>query len=91
MTSRPRTKYDEPEHRHARKAYAEQMKRDGFLICVEPICLHDTRLIQPGDKWHVCHDPSGLVITGPGHQLCNITEGGKRAYSKQRKRETWAL
>ena len=53
----------------------------GQGLCAEPVCLMDSREIPPGsgpDDWHVCHDPSGTRIIGPGHARCNESEAAKR-------------
>ncbi|WGL50651.1 hypothetical protein P5P86_11815 [Nocardioides sp. BP30] len=46
--------------------------------CVEPLCLAPTRLIAPDDRASISHDPSGLLILGPSHLSCNLSEAAKR-------------
>jgi hypothetical protein len=60
-----------------------------WFTCVEPVCVMPTRDIAPWMPTHICHDPTGTVILGPGHRRCNITEvnerrGGKRAIKRKR-------
>lgn len=75
------------EHRAERKAIDQAQARGEVLWCVEPVCLMSSRLIQPWQRADVCHDPSGTVVTGPGHSLCNRSEGagrGNRARGRSR-------
>ncbi len=68
------------EHRKVRAQY-QRLIDAGQGWCAEPICLMPSREIPPGsgpDDWHVCHDPSGTRIIGPGHARCNESEAAKR-------------
>lgn len=65
------------EYRRIRKQLALVVAAgDGW--CSEPRCLFRSRWIPPGSKWHVCHDPSGTVVLGPGHAKCNLSEAAVR-------------
>ena len=68
------------EHRKVR-AQLQRLIDAGQGLCAEPICLMPSREIPPGsgpDDWHVCHDPSGAKVIGPGHARCNESEAAKR-------------
>lgn len=83
-----------PEHRAARKAIDQAQARGEILQCVEPVCLMPTRAIQPWQPAHVCHDPSGTIVTGPGHARCNTSEGaarGNRMRGQPRTQRRWIL
>jgi hypothetical protein len=71
-----------PEHRAARKSLAPVVAA-GEAYCVEPVCLKDSRWIEPGTEWHVSHDMTGTVIIGPSHGVCNVTEAAIRGRAKQ--------
>jgi len=77
-----------PEHRAARKAIDQAQARGEVLWCVEPVCLHPARWIQPWEMAHVSHNTAGTVILGPSHWLCNLSEAGKRGHAKQMGRVT---
>ena len=72
-----------PEYRAARKQLDQAQARGEVLTCVEPVCFMPSRAIYPEQRADVCHDPSGTVITGPGHHTCNRSEGATRG-NKQR-------
>jgi len=83
-----------PEHRAARKAIDQAQARGEVLWCVEPVCVMGSRDIQPWQRADVCHDPSGAVITGPGHFKCNRREGATRGNRMRGKAPTvhrWVL
>ena len=68
------------EHRKVR-AQLQRLIDAGQGLCAEPICLMPSREIPPGsgpDDWHVCNDPSGAKVIGPGHARCNESEAAKR-------------
>lgn len=71
-------KYETPEYRAAYKALRRAQAAGQWLTCVEPRCLKSTRGIAPSDKASVSHDPSGLVIIGPSHLGCNLSEAAIR-------------
>ena len=69
-----------------RAAYAELRKMQAagvWLVCVEPVCKFRTRDIAPHHRASISHDPSGLVILGPSHLRCNLSEAASRG-NKQR-------
>lgn len=85
-------KYKTPEHRRERRKYADQMKRDGHLICAQPRCLMTSRVIVPGEPWHLGHDDTGTAYLGPVHKQCNVTDGAVRGRAKQNTSPTrWEL
>lgn len=71
------------EYRLAYRALKAAQRAGLWLTCVEPVCLMKTRDIAPWMPAHVCHDPSGTVILGPGHRRCNITEVNERRQGKR--------
>lgn len=83
------------EHQQERAAWRPSVEA-GLEDCREPVCLFELdglgRRIQPGSPWHLCHDPSGTVVIGPGHRRCNTSEGARRMHA-QRRREPrrWEL
>lgn len=79
------------EHREARASLTKQMQRDGYLDCVEPVCLMESRIIWVGEAWDVAHDPSGTVITGAAHARCNRSEGATRGNKMRHRSKVWAL
>jgi len=79
-----------PEHRAARVDLGKLVNQ-GEAYCAEPVCLMPTRWIEPGSEWHVCHDPSGLVIIGPGHAHCNTSEGATRGNRMRVRGTRWSL
>jgi hypothetical protein len=77
-------KYRSPEHRALRKQFAQQLKRDGFLICQQPECLNPSRVILPGHRWHLGHDETGMYYLGPVCARCNVVDGAKRGNARSR-------
>ena len=76
-------KYRTKAHRQARAAMAAQLKRDGYLTCVQPVCLLHSRAILPGMRWCAGHDDTGTTYIGPVHFRCNVVDGAKRARARQ--------
>lgn len=81
-------KYNTREHKTAR-LYWTAVIRAGNGQCAEPKCVKPSRYIAPGGPWHVCHDPSGTVIIGPGHRGCNIAEVNQRRARPVRASRRW--
>ena len=85
--------HNTPEYRRAEAALKREIERYG-ATCAEPICLMDSRAIPAGSPrgaWHVCHDPSGTVIIGPGHARCNTSEGATRGNLQRAGVTRWSL
>lgn len=59
------------------------MKRDGYLLCAQPVCVMATRTIYPADKWCAGHDDSGTRYIGPVHFLCNSKDGARLGRQRQ--------
>ena len=76
-------KYRSKAHRAERAKYVRQMEREGYLICQQPVCLNPSRVILPGDRWHLGHDDSGTQYIGPVCARCNVVDGAKRARARQ--------
>lgn len=85
--SAPRYRYA---HQQERKRWAPTVEQ-GRAYCAEPICLMPTRWIPPGTPWHLCHDPTGTVWIGVGHERCNATEAAKRMHRTRKAKRRWAL
>lgn len=83
-----KAKYRTKAYRAARRNLEQRMLDQGYLTCVETPCLMPSKVIKPGQKWHVCHSPDGLRILGPGHARCNTSEGATRG-NQQRKPRRW--
>ena len=81
---RSHPKYRTPEHRRERARWVRQMEHDGYLVCQQPVCLSPTRIIKPGDRWHLGHDDSGTVYIGPVCARCNVVDGAKRGNRRSR-------
>lgn len=64
-------------HRQIRKRLSELVEA-GDAYCSEAECVMPSRWIPPGSAWDVCHDPSGVIVVGPGHSKCNRREGAAR-------------
>lgn len=75
-----------PEYRRAYRAIKDAQRNGQWLTCMESVCLMPTRDIAPWMPAHVCHDPTGTVILGPGHRRCNITEVNERRQGKRRQK-----
>ena len=71
-----------PQYRQAYRSIKTAQQAGVWLTCVEPVCVMPSRDIAPWMPAHVCHDPSGTVILGPGHGRCNITEVNERRQGK---------
>lgn len=67
-----------PEYRKARRFIDGQQAAGQWLVCMQPVCLMDTRDIAPTDLTDVGHDESGTVILGPTHRHCNRVDGAWR-------------
>lgn len=67
-----------PEYRRAYKALVKAQGEGQWHTCVEPVCLMQTRDIAPTQRASISHDPSGLVILGPSHLKCNLSEAATR-------------
>lgn len=80
-----KAKYRTREYLTARRNLEDRMRHDGHLVCAEPVCKKPTRVIHPGEPWHVCHDPTGTTILGPGHAACNTSEGATRGNATRRR------
>lgn len=68
---------------HARnRAALKPIVDSGRAICAEPRCVIEerggSRLIHPGTRWHVSHDPTGTITIGPSHHQCNEAENARR-------------
>lgn len=76
-----------PEHRKARAAKAEEIKRTGGAPCV--FC---GRWIRPTEPWHLDHTPDRTAYRGIAHPACNRSDGARRGAQRSRKpRRRWAL
>lgn len=83
------------DHQLEREAWRPAVEA-GLEDCREPVCLHELdglgRRIRPGSAWDLCHDPSGMVVIGPGHERCNRSEGARRGHAQRRRApRRWAL
>src|SRR4051794_14072190 len=76
-------KYRTKAHRDERAKYVRQMKRDGYLICAQPVCVMGERTIQRHDDWHLGHDETGMQYIGPTHAACNVKDGARRARARR--------
>ncbi|WP_134740008.1 hypothetical protein [Nocardioides sp. 503] len=76
-------------HQQERKRWVPVVAA-GEAYCAEPVCKMRSRLIPPAwantQLWHLCHDPTGTVVIGPGHRRCNTSEGASRG-NRQRGRK----
>lgn len=64
-------------HQRQRDAWTPKVKT-GQVQCHAVICLEPTRRIAPGTDWDLGHTPDRTAWTGPEHQRCNRSEGGRR-------------
>lgn len=81
-------KYASREHRDYCTALKRQLKRDGYLVCVETECLFDSRLIvnpngRDADGLTAAHNADGVTYRGPAHRQCNVREAAVRARARQ--------
>ena len=65
------------EHKRQRARWAPLVQR-GEAQCHAKVCLMPSRLIAPGSRWDLGHDPTGTTWTGPEHPTCNRSEGATR-------------
>ena len=87
------SKYRTPEHKAIRKQYAQQMARNGYLVCAQPVCVMPSRIILPGMPWHVGHDETGTRYIGPVCKRCNMVDAAMRGNRSARrgKPRRWVL
>ena len=97
-TAPTKAKYSTAQHRRTRKQYADQLERDGYLMCTAKVCLMDDRIItnpngRDRDGLHAGHADNGTDYDGPQHNACNVTDGAKRGRAKQTAQPTrrWEL
>jgi hypothetical protein len=88
--ARPGTdpKYRSREHIAYTKALKSQLKRDGFVTCMAPVCVMPTRAITNPNGRHpdgltAGHKPNGVDYNGGEHRACNLREAAVRARAKQ--------
>lgn len=88
--ARPRrVKYDAGHNRMATRARAA-LRAAGTGTCAEPECVMPSRVITPDMDLHLSHDPTGRIVIGLSHRICNVTEAAKRARALQdATRLTW--
>lgn len=67
------------EHDRLRAGWKPKVDR-GSVHCHARVCLMPMRLIVPGTPWDLGHTDDRTAWTGPEHQLCNRTAGGKAAH-----------
>lgn len=65
-------------HQRERARLTRQMAEQGYLICMERVCLENTRLIPPVMAWDLAHGQTRTEYLGPAHTRCNRTEGARR-------------
>jgi hypothetical protein len=58
----------------------------GQAHCHAIICLKPSRVIVPGESWHLGHTADRTAWTGPEHEHCNLADGARRKNRKQRQR-----
>ena len=81
-------KYRTKQHRDARAALVQQLKRDGYLICTATVCVLPSREItepngRRADGLHLGHEDDGVRLAGPQHNACNVKDGARRARARQ--------
>lgn len=97
-TREQNARYWNAEHRALRKAYAEQLARDGFLICQQDDgsgvpgsgCVMPSRIILPGMRWNLGHDATGTRYIGPVCAKCNHRDASVRG-NRGRKPKRWVM
>jgi hypothetical protein len=67
------------QHDALRRAWAPKVQRGG-VHCHAKQCLMPTRLILLGQPWDLGHTDDRTAWTGPEHQPCNRSAGGKAAH-----------
>jgi hypothetical protein len=77
-------KYRTAEHQAERKRWQAQLERDGWLDCMQPICLMPSRVIHRGERWHLGHAEDGVTYIGPVHPKCNVVDGAKRGNARSK-------
>jgi len=81
-----------PEYIAAYKAIKRAQAAGQVLVCVEPVCLAQTRAIHPTMRASVSHDTSGTQLLGPSHLKCNLSEAATRGNRmRARRRRAWSL
>jgi hypothetical protein len=70
-------------HQHVREEWRPAVEA-GQVECFAEICLRSSRQIVPGEPWHLGHDKTGTMWTGPEHVKCNTTEGAIRGNAMRR-------
>jgi hypothetical protein len=69
-------------HRKLRAHWAKRIASGELVFCHARVCLRATRVIWPGSSWHLGHTPDRAEWTGPEHDLCNLSEAGRRGNPK---------
>jgi hypothetical protein len=82
-------KYRSREHRAERKRLEQEMQRVGYLTCAQPVCVMPTRIIRPGEPWHVGHDDTGTAYIGPVQERCNVHDAAVRARARRDRPRRW--
>ena len=77
-------KYRTPEHRAEVARLKRQMKHEGYLVCAQPVCIHDSRVIYPGMAYCAGHDDAGITYIGPVHTACNVKDAAVRANARSK-------
>jgi hypothetical protein len=75
--------YYTAEYLATKKRLHAELAAAGSGRCAELRCVMPSRLITPGMRLHVCHDPTGTVVLGLGHAKCNLSDAGRRARARQ--------
>jgi hypothetical protein len=68
------------EHYRIRKQWAPKVDA-GQVECHARECLLPSRLIETGTAWDLGHTEDRSTWTGPEHQLCNRSAGGRAAHA----------
>ena len=63
----------------------------GAAYCAEPVCLMDTRWIQPDTPWDLAHDRTTRRYHGPAHRRCNRSEGATYRLQRASVVRRWVL
>ena len=64
-------------HQRLRKRW-EPKVRAGLVDCMAVTCLEPHRFIAPDMPWDLGHTVDRTGYTGPEHQRCNRSDGGRR-------------
>ena len=78
------------QHQQLRKRWAEILERDGIVTCHARDCVMPSRVITVDMPWHLGHSEDRTRHTGPEHERCNTTDGGRRRHA-ERPKKTWPL